>query len=1152
MPELATDFQSLPQEYQRLVRVAQDQNAIRVTPLQLLVGGWSGAVVYLVSVSFSETNRVEHCILKLDRKGKTAKSDEVTRHNHVMSKSTSDFARDHMAELAFDPVEHEGNIAIFYRIAGQSLLKYRPLSHYERQSQLKTIFTQTNHILLTEWNVNAIYEQAVHPQKVLEKWLGFRLDAGGNIERFLRHTLSVNPDIAGFLISGHIFPNPLFFARKPGAWGSSRAIDIASGFIHGDLNTNNILVKFAEDKESLEGYYLIDFALFKELMPLLYDQRYLEISYLMHSVSQGLFAKYVSFLTLLAVADLPDPYKVQVEMSGVSEVIASARSAFGTWVIEKHASLHDDLWGQYWLAGVAAGLAYCHKPGLSDEQRLTGLIYAAANLKRYAALFSLPMPTEVLQLYDESNFVIPPQRGTLLRSTPDVPHNLPVQPTTFIGREEEIADIRKLLLREGVQLVTLSGPGGTGKTRLSLEAARGLVDHFSDGVFFVSLADISDPAQVVPRMAQPLDVREGGSQPLFKNLKDYLRDKSTLLLLDNFEQLIPAVSVVAELLSAAPGLKVLVTSRILLSLRGEHELPILPLDVPDASDLPSVELLAENESVQLFVARAQAAQQKFTLTEDNAAAVAQICQRLDGLPLAIELAAARVKILPPQAILTRLTDRLKLLVGGAQDLPLRQQTLRSTLDWSYSLLSPQEKILYARLAVFVGGFTLEAAEAVCNPQNNLDILEGLTSLLNNSLLKQEETVGGEPRFRMLETIREYAVERLAERGEMDLLQKQHAHYYGSIIINQAGMGLYSSRASYWLNRLQLDYDNIIGALGWSQTAPATLERSSLAPLLIAWLNWFWYRRGLFNEGRIWTERVLESPELAGPSPARAMVLHMSALLAMWQGDLKIAESRTRQGLALIQNLEDEQNMPWSLLGTGVVLINMGKDREAHALLKEAQALFKEQGISYMHAVTLVHLGNVALGLGEAAEAREWLEQAHDLFREIGEEWGLSFVLNNLGEVARVQGNFDQAGRYYQECETLLRATGDKGDLARFVHNLGYIALHQADFQRAEAQFRESLAMFRRLGNKRGIAECIAGLSSVRAKQERLQIAAQLLGAAEGLLRASGAAWWPADRVEVENTRAKLKSTLEEKGFAEAWAKGQEMTMEQAIAFFSNG
>jgi hypothetical protein len=483
MRELTTDFQSLPEEYQHTIRLAEEQYKITVRPLQLLVGGWSGAVVYLVSVSSNDTKRVEHCVLKLDRKGKSAKSDEVTRHNTVMSRSTPEFARDHIAELVFDRVEHDGAIAIFYRIAGQSLLKYLPLSKYERQNQLRALFTRTNTVLLDEWNSKTAFQQAVHPQKVLHTWLGFRLDAGGNTERFLRETRGVNPDVAGLLINGHVFPNPFLHARKAEAWGRARAIDIATGFIHGDLNTNNILVKFADDKESLDGYYLIDFALFKEDMPLLYDQRYLEMSYLMHAMLQVSFAKYVNFLTLLAVADVPDPHKVPIEMSGVSAVIGSARDAFADWVEANHPSLHDDLWGQYWLAGIAAGLAYCHKAGQPDEQRLAGLIYAAANLRRYAATFKLPMPTSVELLYDENQINEDLQNAS--KANP-IKNNLPIQPTPFIGRAKQVGALKELLLRTDTHLVTLLGPGGTGKTRLSLQVAQELLDRFPDGLYSIT------------------------------------------------------------------------------------------------------------------------------------------------------------------------------------------------------------------------------------------------------------------------------------------------------------------------------------------------------------------------------------------------------------------------------------------------------------------------------------------------------------------------------------------------------------------------------------------------------------------------------------------------------------------------------------------
>jgi tetratricopeptide (TPR) repeat protein len=359
--------------------------------------------------------------------------------------------------------------------------------------------------------------------------------------------------------------------------------------------------------------------------------------------------------------------------------------------------------------------------------------------------------------------------------------------------------------------------------------------------------------------------------------------------------------------------------------------------------------------------------------------------------------------------------------------------------------------------------------------------------------------------------------------------------------------LASRESTVWLDRLEREHENIQAALEWNLTTPAGRE---LALSALATLTWFWYRRGFFNEGRVWTDRLLAASGEKS-APTRAAALQMSSRMAMWRGDLKNAVTRATEGLTIWQRLEDEEKVPMSLMETGVAFINMGKDSQAHSLLKEAEALFRESGASYFYAITLVHLGNVSLGLNQPEEAREWLDRAYPIFNEIGEEWGLSFVLNNLGEVARVQGNYELAYGYYKESEALLRATGDKGDLARLIHTLGYIAEHRGDHHLAEAQFQESLAMFRKLGNKRGIAECIAGLASLRTNQGNLSMAATMLGAAEALLRASGAAWWPADRVEIDKTWDSLQSGLDENEFQAAWTAGQSMTLEQAISFVTN-
>jgi predicted ATPase len=960
MPELTNDFQTLPEEYQLVIRLAEETHKISVAPLELLVGGWSGAVVYLVSVSHNESKRVEHCILKLDRKGKNAKSDEITRHNTVMSESPPQFALSHIAELVFDRVEHDGAIAIFYRIAGQSLLKYRPLSNYERQSQLETIFAETNTVLLTEWNSTQAFD-AVHPQRILQKWLGFRLDSRGNIERFLLDICRVNPDIAGFLISGHVFPNPLRYARQAEQWGSARPIDIASGFIHGDLNANNILVKFSEDKKSLEGYYLIDFALFKDQMPLFYDQRYLEMSYLMHAISHISFAKCINFLTLLAVADIPDPRKVPIELSGPSAVIASARNAFETWVQDNHPSLHDDLWGQYWLAGVAAGLGYCHKLGLSNEQRLTGLVYAAANLRRYVAVFNLRLPTNVETLYDEN------QAEGGLSKVWNPKHNLPAEPTPFIGRQSEVAGVKDLLTRDQqkVRLLTLTGPGGTGKTRLALQVAAELVNRFRDGVYFVDLAPIREPEAVLTAIARTSGIRETSDRPLLDELKGQLQSKAMLLLLDNFEQVTAAAPKVGELLQGCPQLKVLVTSREALHLRGEHIHPVPPLALPRV-DLKqqSLEQLTQCEALQLFVERVLAVKPDFEVTDENAPAITEICFRLDGLPLAIELAAARMKLFSPRALLERLGGRLQLLRGGARDLPIRQQTLRDTVDWSYELLNNGEQRLFALLSVFAG-CTFEAAETVAAKINHLDkmkidVLDGLDSLVDKSLVREMDQDVGEPRFLMLETIREYASERLEQdSGFRAAAYKAHASYFTEFAQGQwEGLSGDSRETAlremeseidnlriawrYWVEKKDLEQLNkfvnslwsLYDARGWYHatvaltndllnvltSTPSTPERleqeimlqTSLARALLA-------TKGYTEEAEQAYRRALELCERAGEIPQLFPVLRG---LASFYGLRNEPDKATQMGeriLHLAERLDDTNMKIEGLLMTGVGL-----------------------------------------------------------------------------------------------------------------------------------------------------------------------------------------------------------------------------------------
>ncbi len=482
-------------------------------------------------------------------------------------------------------------------------------------------------------------------------------------------------------------------------------------------------------------------------------------------------------------------------------------------------------------------------------------------------------------------------------------------------------------------------------------------------------------------------------------------------------------------------------------------------------------------------------------------------------------------------------------------MPDRHRTLRNTLVWSYDLLSPDEQALLARLSVFVGGFSLEAAEAVCGFEGDGALLDSLTALLDNSLIRREEHHGGAARLRMLETIREFAYERLGESEEIEKLQALHAKYYGGIAIHRVGLELYSERALHWLNWTERELANLRAVLAWSLSENGDLQ---LGTEMVFALIWFWYRRGYFLEGLTWVEKLLEKPKLQAPSPLRALALQSAGLLQVWKGDQDQGLARLEESLALFQRSEEERWIAPALMSNAVGMINMGRDQAAKPLLEQSQALFQKLGMDYFQAITLVHLGNVALGLGDPEAALAALDKAESLARSLKESWLISFVMNNLGEVARVKGDYDQARDHYEECMGLMQDTKDKGDMARFVHSLAYLDQHEDALDQAESGFSQSLHLFRRLGNRRGIAESLAGLAGVRARQGDLALGAKMLGAAENLLQSTGGAWWPADRVEVDKNRELLETSLGAEAFKHMWEQGAEMDLDQAIAFAANG
>jgi len=872
------------------------------------------------------------------------------------------------------------------------------------------------------------------------------------------------------------------------------------------------------------------------------------MSYLIHSISKGTANSVIDLIYRYGEHDILDSDQINIEMAGANAAIRAGRTAFTNWVRDNHPSLHDDLWGQYWLAGTASGLSYCHKAGQADEVRLAGLIYAAANLKRYFMMFGLPMPGEASQLFAEDQIEAAAKTGAPLASVIKKSlHNLPASPTNFIGRKTELAELTDLLQRPDVRLVTLTGPGGTGKTRLSLEVGRANLEVFSDGVYFIDLAQIKDPSLVSPTIAHTLGIREGGGQPPLETLKGYLMNKEMLLIFDNFEQVTAAVPDVADLLASAPGIKIIVTSRILLRLRGEQEYPVSPLAVP--ADLHKTgEDLLKYESIALFRQQAKSVQPRFEITEENRASVVEICRRLDGLPLAIEIAAARTRMLPPKAMLKRLDQSLSLLVGGPKDSPDRQQTLRQTIDWSYELLEADEQDLFKRLGIFAGGFTLDAAEEICKGLD-INVFSGIETLLNDSLLRQVQSVSDEPRFDMLLTIREYALAKAEEAGIMTELRWAHCGYFTEMATNNLGEVSFGTSASgIWLQRYDEESDNFRAALSWAFENPKEGIAQIIA--IMTQLTWFWYRYGYLQEGSEWAERALAATEGMGNSPARAMALVGRGYLAMWSGDLMVAAQRAREAVEMTQIIRYEQGLAWAKLVYGVTLINQGKDQKAYPHLVDAVELYDQQDQTWMKGVTLVHLANVSLGMGNPEQAIHWLDMAMPMLKQAGDMWGMAFGLNNYGEVARAMGDYDRAEEFYRRTEALYTQADAKGDQARLVHTFGYIALHKGNYEEAKALFLQSLSDFRELGNHRGIAECLAGLACLAVAQGNYEWAAPLLGAAEIHLTSFGGDWWPADRVEIERAVERMQAALGDP-YQELWTRGQAMAVEEAINYATN-
>lgn len=743
------------------------------------------------------------------------------------------------------------------------------------------------------------------------------------------------------------------------------------------------------------------------------------------------------------------------------------------------------------------------------------------------------------------------------------PTNLPAPTTALIGRDQERADLVNLLRRADVRLVTLTGPGGTGKTRLSLQVATDLLADFGDGVYFVALAPIQEPGLVVATIAQTLGVLALGGQPLLEVLKNYLHDRRMLLVLDNFEQVEAAAPFVAALLAAAPGVKAVITSRAVLRLAGEHEFRVPPLTLPDLAHLSARSDLAQNAAVTLFVERAAAAKASFQLDDANAQAIAEICCRLDGLPLAIELAAARCKLLSPQALLTHWTNTLQVLTGGPRDLPARQQTLRATIDWSYHLLERDEQILFRRLAIFVGGCTLDAAAAVCALDNGSQflprtegrpttpdpffVLDRLTTLVEQSLLIVEEQPNGQPRFRMLETIREYALERLAVSGETPILSQLHAHYFLALA-EESEPKLTSSEQLQWLARLDQEHDNLRAALTASKDLPGGVE---FGLRLAAALWFFWAVRGHGSEGKSWLESLLLQTAQQTPTQAlmqlRATALNRAASLARDLADYRRATALGEESLSLARTFGDVRNMAWAQYELGVTMMFLGDYARAQSHYQEGLMLFRALGDSRGIGWTLNDMGGLAMAQGDYTQAAIYHAESLAVARGVGNTRDIAIHLVKEAMIVQVEGNYEQTVGKLNESLVLFRQLKDQQNIPLVLHSLAYVAQLQGDFDRTQKLFDEALHLYERIGNRFGLARCLAGLAAVAEAAGHFARAAQLYGAAAAQHHNISAYLEPAERTDYERSLAAVRNALGEAAFAAAFATGQALSPTQALA-----
>ncbi len=739
--------------------------------------------------------------------------------------------------------------------------------------------------------------------------------------------------------------------------------------------------------------------------------------------------------------------------------------------------------------------------GLSDQQIAGELFLSLNTVKWYnRQIYSKLGVSSRTQAIACATGLRLPASGGSIATLPLSGRTLPAQPALFVGRSHEIAEIQRLL--RASRLLTLTGVGGTGKTQLALRVAADAAGAFADGVCFVDLAPLSDHMLVAKAIAGALGVLEHPEEPLLDTLKRALAQRELLLLIDNYEHLIKAASVVSELLAAAPRLKALVTSRESLRLAGEQEYLVPPLSLPAAGDV-SVQRLLASEAGLLFVRRAQMASPRFKADDMTAPVIGQICRRLDGIPLAIELAAARCKLFTPRALLEQLAGTrdgspLRALAGGSRDNPPRLRTLRDSIEWSYNLLDVDEKTLFARLAVFRGGRSLEAIEGICRDGLSVDPLDALASLVDKSLIQQKENSAGELRFVMLEMIHEYARERLRTSGEEETMRRRHAEYFVEWA-EGAEPEFRLAGYEHWSRLFEMDLENLRAALEWSLNGGDV----ALGVRLAGALSMFWYGNGYHVEGRRWTQLLLERLDDAPPAYHPKFLLSAGHMAFLY--DLDAGKPLFMRALTLSRDVGDRLQMAWALALLG------------YTMAPEPEA-----------ALPIV-------------------EESLALFRDLKHQPGMAQALNIIGEIARFNGDDDRAKRAYEECLAVCQQTGERRRIVFMFENLAFIAVHESEVERAKALGRQGLWLARDMDNRLEMAKALPILAWVMGMLGQPQRAIRLLGASERALEGMGAFNQLNDKREVDGMGAAVRAQLDEATFQAAWAEGRALTLEQAVA-----